>query len=583
MKKIISFILLLFLIFYTVTGCKNKKPDIAELLIIQTTDVHGTIFPFDFIENKPTNHSLSAIYSMIKRERLLYRDAVVLLDNGDYLQGQPTVYYYNFVDTTSLHLAAQVMNYMSYDAASVGNHDLETGHPVYDRYRKQLTMPYLAANVLHKTSGEPYFQPYAVIERQGIKIAVLGLTTPGISNWLPQNLWSGMVVSDMVETAKKWIPIIQDNEAPDLIIGLFHSGVDAEMGTNPQSEFMEENASRLVAEKVAGFDLILAGHDHQKHIEKVINPLGDTVILLDAQSHSKSVSKIKVKFQLNSKTHKYDKTYVAEIIDVENEPADSLFMKTFSEQFEAVKKFCSTPLGEFTQVVDSKDAYFGNSAFIDLVHQVQLDVTGADLSFTDPLSYRTEIDKGSVFVSDLFKLYKFENTLYTLSLTGNEIDKYLEFSYALWFNQMREKTDHLLRLKQIENGNLTLDQPYYNFSSAAGIEYLVDVSKPEGNKVHILGLSSGAPFYSDSTYTVALNSYRGSGGGGHLTKGAGLSAEELLTRKIASSEFDMRYYLRKWIEDKRVITPKKGTNWRIIPEEYFELGKQKDRELLFGK
>jgi 2',3'-cyclic-nucleotide 2'-phosphodiesterase/3'-nucleotidase len=140
-----------------------------------------------------------------------------------------------------------------------------------------------------------------------------------------------------------------------------------------------------------------------------------------------------------------------------------------------------------------------------------------------------------------------------------------------------------LRLKQIENGNLTLDQPYYNFSSAAGIEYLVDVSKPEGNKVHILGLSSGAPFYSDSTYTVALNSYRGSGGGGHLAKGAGLSAEELLTRKIASSEFDMRYYLRKWIEDKRVITPKKGTNWRIIPEEYFELGKQKDMELLFGK
>jgi 2',3'-cyclic-nucleotide 2'-phosphodiesterase/3'-nucleotidase len=160
-------------------------------------------------------------------------------------------------------------------------------------------MPFMAANALDKKTGNPYFEPYTIIERQGIKVAVLGLITPGISQWLPENLWSGMEFEDMVESANKWVKIIHEKEQPDLVIGMFHAGVDHAYNNPEGVEFMNENASRLVAEKVAGIDIVLAGHDHKKHFEKVLNFKGDTVILLDPRSHSRAVSFIDIDFTLN--------------------------------------------------------------------------------------------------------------------------------------------------------------------------------------------------------------------------------------------------------------------------------------------
>jgi len=292
---------------------------------------------------------------------------------------------------------------------------------------------------------------------------------------------------------------------------------------------------------------------------------------------------VKVSLFLDSKTNQYKKKWEASVVDINNEPADQLFMSTFKDQFEAVKKYTSQQIGEFTASIDSKDAYFGNSAFIDLIHQIQLSFSQADISFADPLSFRSQISKGPIFVSDLFKLYKYENSLYTISLSGGEIDQYLEFSYALWFNQMRSSADHLLKIESTDEGKWMLSNRYYNFSSAAGIEYIVDVSKPEGMRVRILGMSNGLPFYTDSTYTVALNSYRASGGGGHLTKGVGLSFEQLKERHLTTSEHDMRYYVRQWIEYHKTVNPIKGTNWRVIPEDFYEFGKTRDMELLFGE
>jgi 2',3'-cyclic-nucleotide 2'-phosphodiesterase/3'-nucleotidase len=573
--------ILVFIMVFILCACKEHKPSKVNLKIIQTTDVHGTIFPYNFIEQKEAANSLATIYTLVKQTRNENPDRVILLDNGDYLQGQPSVYYYNFEDTVSPHLGAQVLNYMQYDATTVGNHDIETGHAVYDRYRTQLNMPFMAANALDKKTGNPYFEPYTIIERQGIKVAVLGLITPGISQWLPENLWSGMEFEDMVESANKWVKIIHEKEQPDLVIGMFHAGVDHAYNNPEGVEFMNENASRLVAEKVAGIDIVLAGHDHKKHFEKVLNFKGDTVILLDPRSHSRAVSFIDIDFTLNKTNGLYEKNIKAEIIDIQDYNADADFLATFNEQYNEVKKYVSRQIGEFASTMDSKEGYFGNSSFMDFIHTVQLDISGADISFASPLSFHTTVEKGPVYVSDLFKLYKYENQLYTLNLTGKEVDGFLEYSVSEWFNTMRNKSDNLLRINQDETGRYSFVNQYYNFSSASGIEYLVDVSKPDGNKVKILGFSSGRHFYADSSYTVALNSYRATGGGGHLTSGAGISVDELKNRVVSSTEHDIRYLIMKWIEEKQVIHPKKNTNWRIIPENYYEQGKQKDMKLLF--
>lgn len=177
-----------------------------------------------------------------------------------------------------------------------------------------------------------------------------------------------------------------------------------------------------------------------------------------------------------------------------------------------------------------------------------------------------------------------------MTLTGEEIKCYLEYSYGNWFNQMSDASDDLLRFKRNEDGTIKysqrtgapeLEEIYYNYSSAAGINYAVDVSKQVGERVTITGLSNGTPFDLDNMYTVAINSYRGSGGGGHLTRGAGIPQDELSERIITSTDRDIKYNLMTWIKAKKIVTPQILGNVKIVPEEWWEEAKSRDYQLLF--
>ena len=177
-------IFLLLLLFFMFPACKNDR---LTIRIAATTDVHGMIYPYDFISRSGTDHSLAHILTYAKEQREKEDTLFFLLDNGDFLQGQPGVYYYNYMDTLGEHLSARVMNYMGYDAGTVGNHDIEAGPPVYDQLRTEFRFPWLAANAVNSTSGEPYFEPYAILEAGRRKIAVLGLITPGIPQCTQQS------------------------------------------------------------------------------------------------------------------------------------------------------------------------------------------------------------------------------------------------------------------------------------------------------------------------------------------------------------------------------------------------------------
>ena len=263
------------------------------------------------------------------------------------------------------------------------------------------------------------------------------------------------------------------------------------------------------------------------------------------------------------------------------------FIKHFAPQFDAVQDFVSKKIGRFTETISTRPAYFGSSAFIDLIHTLQLEITGAEISLSAPLSYDTEISKGDVFVSDMFNLYKYENMLYTMLLSGKEVKNALEMSYDLWTNQMKSPDDHLLLLRKKRregaNDRASFQNFSFNFDSAAGIIYTVDVTKPSGEKVTIVSMADGSPFSMDKMYKVALNSYRGNGGGELLTKGAGISQDELKSRILFSTDKDLRYYLMQYIEKKGVIEPHALGQWKFIPEEWTVPAAKRDYEYLFGK
>jgi len=562
------------------TGTRN-------ITILETTDVHGVILPYDYVEKEKSDASLASAYTYIKEIRK-ENHATLLLDDGDNLQGQPEVYYYNFIDTVSPHFVSEAMNFIGYDAATAGNHDIETGHSVYDRIVKNYNFPLLAANAVSTETGKPYFKPYRVFIKNGIKIAVLGLITPAVPTWLPEELYSGIEFKDMVETAKLWMPLIL-KENPDLVIGLFHSGWNKSEEDLSKSNQINENGSAAVAYNVPGFDIILNGHDHKIANEKIVNCQGDTVLILDGGSKSQKIARADVAFGKGKTKGKRSKIVKGEIINVSDFKPDPEFITRFASQNEEINKYVDRIIGNSTATISSRDSYFGPSAFIDMIHAIQLEITNADISFTAPLSFDVNIPKGPVTVGDMFKLYRFENMLYTMTLTGEEVQKYLEYSYAGWFDTMKGPDDNMLLFRTVKDGKpvakdgkVWLKNQPYNFDSAAGIDYTVDLSKPKGERVFIKGFSDGRAFNKNSSYRIAVNSYRGNGGGGHFTEGAGIKKEELRSRIIASTDKDLRYYILKSIEAKKTINPKVINNWKIIPESWVKEASSREYKLLFG-
>lgn len=549
----------------------------VTLKLIETSDVHGCYYPYDFIRRHSVQGSLARVSALVGEMRKTYGDRLILMDNGDILQGQPVAYYYNYIDTTSVHVVADMLNYMHYDVATMGNHDIEAGHAVYDRWVSRCKFPVLGANIMDVKTGKTYLPPYKVIEREGVKVVVLGMITPAIPSWLPEQLWSGLRFEDMETSARKWVKWIQEKEKPDVLIGLFHAGPEGNKLDN-----VVENGSGDVARRVPGFDVVFMGHDHVRTCQKIINEAGDSVLLVDPANMAKVVADVTVKV-VKKDGKVIRKSVEGKLASVDRYTPDEAFLKTFEKQYQATADFVSRKIGRINKTITTKDAYFGPSAFIDLIHQLQLDITGADVSFCAPLSFAAEIKEGDIYVSDMFNLYKYENMLYTMTLTGKEIKDFLEMSYAIWTNQMKSPDDHLMLLNEKDKGFGRFKNPSFNFDSAAGILYTVDVTKPQGEKINIRSMADGTPFRMDKMYKVAVNSYRGNGGGDLLTKGAGIPKQDLAKRIVFATEKDLRYYLMKRIEEVKILDPRPLNQWKFIPEKWVEPAAKRDYRLLFGE
>ena len=568
--------ILLIILMETAMSLNAHSADNPDLIIAYTTDVHGHFFPYDFIKGDPASGSLARVSTAVDSLRARYgTDRVVLLDNGDILQGQPTVYYYNFIDTVAPHIVTDIYKFLGYDATSVGNHDIETGHAVYDRWKSTAEIPVLAANVIDRTTGQPYFQPYTIINRNGLRVAIIGLLTPVIPAWLPENLWKGLEFLPMEESARKWVEIVRSSEAPDVVIGLFHSGRDASKTTAGY----KENESLTIARQVDGFDAVLMGHDHQLFCDYVTAPSGKSVAVINPANNANNLGTILLQKDASGKI-----ILTPHNIDLTNTNPSEKYLDHFKNQFNEVKQFVEQPVSEITADISTRDAYFGPSAFMTLLHRLQHEVSGAQISMAAPLTFDGLIKKGQLTIADMFTLYKYENNLTTLKLTGKEIKDYLEYSYDLWLNRIENDADHLIRFAS-ESPTISdnrLKNPSYNFDSASGINYTVDVTQGKGNRVQIISLADGSPFDPDSTYTVAINSYRAGGGGNHLTEGSGLSPQQLKGRIVKSTDKDLRYYLMQVLKKSPQINPEIDHNWKMIPEDIATRHAAIDRRLLFS-
>jgi 2',3'-cyclic-nucleotide 2'-phosphodiesterase/3'-nucleotidase len=560
--------------------------DTRKINIIFTSDIHGNYFPYDFRRDRWGKGSLQRVHAFVAQQVKRLAGATILIDGGDMIQGEPTSYYFNQISDAPRHKVADICNFIGYDVGVIGNHDIETGAPVYEKFINSCNFPILGANAIDDVTGEPRFTPYTIIRRAGIRIAVIGFITPAIPYWITRRVWQGMHFEDIRTSAQYWIDEVKRREQPDFIIGLFHSGMEDGIIT----EEYRENAVRDTVSHVDGFDLVLYGHDHASNMEEVESPSGKNIICVNPGSYAYSVAEIRLKFHVQTddsgnvtRVVKCDQSaQLCYIGTISNSHANE-FKRHFRHEFEEVKNYASQKLGRFDAGVDITEAYFGSSAYIDFIQMLQLNISKADISFAAPLFFNASIEPGEVCISNIFNLYRFEDRLYTVRLTGSEIKAYLEMSYANWTMQMRNENDQLLMLSPMKSNpkRMGFTNFIFNFDSAAGIRYEVDVSKPQGQKLNIISMEDGSPFLPDRFYTVAMTAYRANGGGELLTKGAGLSKEEIEARITGFTERDIRYYMTQYIQQHGHVRPAAHGHWRFIPSEWVEKAEKRERKLLF--
>ena len=507
-----------------IMSCRSKE---TTFVFVESTDTHGHFV--DFARDA----------TLIRRLRDSLGERMILLDNGDNLQGTTFQYYSNH-DTNQPNITAQFLNFFPYDVAGVGNHDIEAGRKVFDRVYGETKVPVVCANVVDESSGKPYFKPYVVLERAGYRIAVLGLLTPYVVTWVPERLRPGLVFEPVETAAAQWVKVIRETEKPDLLVGLFHSGWDSEpLSEADAARLGRENAAKWVAEHVPGFDLVFLGHDHRHRTDIVVNDEGDTVGVLDAGCRGEGLALATVTMRNGKKA--YSKV---DWVNTEQQVPDPEFQAMVQPYLDAVDSYQNRVVAELSVDINSDDAYKGPCLWVDAIHRCQLDVVrqegvGADISIAAPLGSGKNLKAGLLTVKDFFTWYPFENSLAVLSMTGEEVRRFLEYAF--------EQKD-----------------PIFNFDSGADILYEVDESKPFGERVHIKSMADGALFSADSIYHVVMNSYRSMGGGNHLSQGVGWDRADIQSHIIWESESDLRSLFIDWAAQQGRIEAETLYHWKRV-------------------
>lgn len=571
----------------------SEDRKIVRLKWLHTSDMHANLFGCDYRNGTRSTGGVSAVYSYICRQRKDVKERLIITDGGDNLQGQPLAYYYNFVETKSPHLVAEVMNEMGYVCSVMGNHDIEVGEETFERWMGDCNFPILGANVIDKRTGKPYLKPYLVFHREGIKIVVLGLVTTAIKYYQPSSLWPHLEFEDMIPCAKLWVETIQKTEHPDVLVGVFHSGFDGGFIAE------DENAVKDIAEQVPGFDMICYGHDHQAAVHTVTNIVGNEVVCMSAACAEGYFAEANIDITIADGVIE-SKAIHAAVHRIKHIHKDELLCK-YDDQIRKVAKWASQPICQLSETMDEREAYRGPNSFLDQMHLTQLEMIGANISLMAPCSYNSCLKRGELRVKDLFPLMEYEEFVYRIRISGDEIIKMLEYSYGMWINTILTSQEHLL---QIHNRNarianfqkikrivkrLFIDhrtynwrfiQPSFQMYVAAGICYTVDVTKPEGNRVSVLSLSDGSTFDNAMDYEVAVSRRLLWDKYGPLY-GIGLSYDDVHRRIIDISERALPYYLMHKMAKQKNIQPRIISTWKFIPEELVKEALDNDTILLF--
>ncbi|WP_249861503.1 bifunctional metallophosphatase/5'-nucleotidase [Paenibacillus konkukensis] len=523
----------------------------CHVIILETSDLHGTMLPIQYANNEPTSMGLAKIASLIGKERRR-NEHVVYIDNGDLIQGTPLAYHHAKLNGEAPNPMIGCLNLIGCDAAVIGNHEFNYGLELLQKAAKESNFPWLSANIVDAASGEPFFgKPYRIIElTNGVKIAVLGLTTQYIPNWEKPEHIAGLRFENVLETAREWVGRIRREEQPDVMIVSYHGGFERDMATGePTEPLTGENLGYALCREVEGIDVLLTGHQHRTIADCRIN--GVTVI----QPGSQGTYLGKVELRLEKREGRWtiaDAT--SELLPPGEEEAVKAILELVEPHEKLTQQWLDQPIGKLLgdmRVTDPMGVRLKEHPLIEFINKVQMELSGAPISNTALFDNISPGFPPDITMRDIVSNYIYPNTLQVIRISGQDIKDALERSASYFARYDGEEI----------KVNPAFSEPkpqHYNYDMWEGIEYKLNISRPEGERVVLLNYG-GKPLDMNAEYDVVMNNYRAAGGGNYT-----MFQGKPVVRDIPT---DMAELLATYIMEKGTIEASLNANWEVVWDE----------------
>ena len=541
----------------------------SSITLLATTDVHGTVLNYDYGTGKvpAKGQGLAKVSSYVKSIRQKNSN-VMLIDNGDTIQGTPLSYYYDMIDTTSKYPMAKVMGAMKYDSWTLGNHEFNYGLDVLNRVIKDYKsegISVLGGNI-YKNDGTNFVEPYKIksfkVNGKEIKVAVIGLENKCVPSWEDKKHYEGLEFKDLVGESEKWVKEVKSKGA-DIVIISAHSGQETD------ADVLPENEINAIATQVNGIDAIIAGHAHLKvnDLSKK-NPEGKVVPILESTKSATGIAQIDMNIDINGKLCGVSTKNV--VVD-DSMVEDQEILDLIKPYEDTTLKYVDTKIGVSTGEFTGNGQTMEPTAIMELINKVQKEAAGTQLSIAAPLSSTAFIPKGDVTIKDMMAVYVFENFLYGVNMNGRQLKDWLEYSVR-YYAQTTEEKNTITK-------DSVLNIPDYNLDQLYGATYDIDLTQPvctidkesgkviSGNRIKNLKINGVAVKDSDE-FTVAINNYRYNGGGGFM-KAVGLSTTDpsIVTydsAKILGDDGQVRSLMTSYFKKHGEVSPEYSKNWNFI-------------------
>ncbi|CAM3042408.1 bifunctional metallophosphatase/5'-nucleotidase [Lactiplantibacillus plajomi] len=513
-----------------------------QIKLISTSDVHGYLAPTNYSRrDHVAPFSLSRAATVIARLTARDDDQVwpIVIENGDYVQGSPLTYFIARRHREAAPLFSRLADCNHVAAGVLGNHEFNYGLDYLDLCESSRNYPLLTANIHDDQQRTLFSKPYTILERAGVKVAILGMTTQFVSHWeQPKNI-AGLHFEDVVTCAKRWVPKLR--ELADVVVVAYHGGLERDPETDAVTERLngENRGSALLAE-VPGIDALITGHQHRTLAVTVHG-----VPVTQPGMKGSNVGVITLELDANHQvTHR-----TPAVLSVKDAAPDSRVMAQVDPINQKMEDWLDTPLGYINGnmlVHDHLDARLHNHPYIDFINRVEMAATGTDIAATALFNDDVPGLKPHVTMREVMNSYVYPNKLAVETISGTDLRGALErcASYFLLVNGRVSVNPEFLHPKL----------RHYVYDIYSGIDYTFDLTRPIGQRVVRLDYH-GKPVAPEQRLTVTLNHYRAGGGGNYP-----MYTTEKIDRRLPT---DMTVLIAEYFATHPVVNAVQPTNFNV--------------------